>query len=401
MIPGDYRFIFAISTISSVFVYDTQHIHPIAKFSGLHYAAINDLSWSEDGTILTACSSDGYLSFFRFPLGTLGVRLDNDQVPELIRKARPCLFDYVSSCYDVVNAELFAANANTGVKESTDKQLNEDRYPIVTTDTDPTDEAPTIITNEPATVIPDEAATITTDESATIITDIPATIITHDVTTIILDDASITITGEASVTISPNALFHEDPALGIRDSTVENVPLAMMGDTSRSHDIAAAVTIISSTVEEKKRKRIQPTLITSLIGSSSSGSNVAVPLQESEDCLKNILNYSDKESHRTMEHILSSPVHDENINSVNHAHTGCGEHVDIGSDPEEVLNSVCPSTSKGDDEGGSELTDSQRKRKRITPTLIATYTGSSSTCALAATASSGTVSKIIQAHHVV
>lgn len=72
MIPGDYRFVFAVVTLGSVFVYDTQHTHPIAKFAGLHYAPINDAAWSEDGRVLVVCSSDGYLSFFRFEPGALG-----------------------------------------------------------------------------------------------------------------------------------------------------------------------------------------------------------------------------------------------------------------------------------------------------------------------------------------
>ena len=72
MIPGAYRFVFAVVTLSSVFVYDTQHTHPLAKFAGLHYAPINDAAWSEDGRVLTVCSSDGYLSFFRFEPGALG-----------------------------------------------------------------------------------------------------------------------------------------------------------------------------------------------------------------------------------------------------------------------------------------------------------------------------------------
>jgi chromatin assembly factor 1 subunit B len=73
MIPGPYRFVFAVVTLGSVFVYDTQHAHPIAKFSGLHYAPIHDVAWSADGRVLAACSSDGYLSFFRFEEGALGM----------------------------------------------------------------------------------------------------------------------------------------------------------------------------------------------------------------------------------------------------------------------------------------------------------------------------------------
>jgi WD40 repeat protein len=70
-IPGEYRFVFAVVTLSTVYVYDTQHARPFAKFKGLHYAPINDVAWSEDGLTLVACSSDGYLSFFRFEEGAL------------------------------------------------------------------------------------------------------------------------------------------------------------------------------------------------------------------------------------------------------------------------------------------------------------------------------------------
>jgi chromatin assembly factor 1 subunit B len=66
--------IFAVVTITAVMVYDTQMLHPIARFGGLHLACINDATWSADGRMLVVCSSDGYLSFFRFPEGSLGER---------------------------------------------------------------------------------------------------------------------------------------------------------------------------------------------------------------------------------------------------------------------------------------------------------------------------------------
>lgn len=72
MFSGDYRMIFAVVTVSSVLIYDTQHPYPILKFSGLHYAAINDAAWSGDGSILSFCSSDGYVTFVRFSNTALG-----------------------------------------------------------------------------------------------------------------------------------------------------------------------------------------------------------------------------------------------------------------------------------------------------------------------------------------
>ena len=66
------RMVFAVVTASSVFVYDTQHAHPVAKVSGIHYATINDAAWTADGGSLVVCSSDGYLTFIRFTDEELG-----------------------------------------------------------------------------------------------------------------------------------------------------------------------------------------------------------------------------------------------------------------------------------------------------------------------------------------
>lgn len=40
-----YRLIFAVATLNSVYIYDTESSEPIAVLAGVHYAAITDLSW--------------------------------------------------------------------------------------------------------------------------------------------------------------------------------------------------------------------------------------------------------------------------------------------------------------------------------------------------------------------
>ena len=71
--------IFAVVTIASVFLYDTQHSFPFAKLTGLHLAPINDATWgvssknSRSNIMLTVCSSDGYVTFVRFEAGALGI----------------------------------------------------------------------------------------------------------------------------------------------------------------------------------------------------------------------------------------------------------------------------------------------------------------------------------------
>lgn len=40
-----YRIIFAVATLNSLYIYDTESVAPIALFAGLHYAAITDIAW--------------------------------------------------------------------------------------------------------------------------------------------------------------------------------------------------------------------------------------------------------------------------------------------------------------------------------------------------------------------
>lgn len=40
-----YRYVFAVGTLDSVFIYDTQQTQPIYQMSNLHYATLNDLAW--------------------------------------------------------------------------------------------------------------------------------------------------------------------------------------------------------------------------------------------------------------------------------------------------------------------------------------------------------------------
>ncbi len=100
------RLLFAVVTIKSIFVYDSQHPHPLVKLTGLHFAPINDAAWSGDGRLLVVCSSDGYLTFVRFPDGSLGEcssaacalrvadcaagePLEDAAVPEVVRRTNP------------------------------------------------------------------------------------------------------------------------------------------------------------------------------------------------------------------------------------------------------------------------------------------------------------------------
>lgn len=69
-----YRYVFAIATEDSVFLYDTQSVQPFAYVAGIHYSNLSDLSWSPDGRILIVSSIDGFSTFVVFDENELGFK---------------------------------------------------------------------------------------------------------------------------------------------------------------------------------------------------------------------------------------------------------------------------------------------------------------------------------------
>ncbi|EPS71597.1 hypothetical protein M569_03161 [Genlisea aurea] len=67
-----YRVVFAVGSLNSVYVYDTESAEPIVVVGGVHYAAITDISWSGDGRYLCASSQDGYCTVVEFEKGEIG-----------------------------------------------------------------------------------------------------------------------------------------------------------------------------------------------------------------------------------------------------------------------------------------------------------------------------------------
>ncbi|KAL2342927.1 hypothetical protein Fmac_004212 [Flemingia macrophylla] len=67
-----YRIIFAVATLNSLYIYDTESTSPIAILAGLHYAAITDITWSSDAHYLALSSQDGFCSLMEFENDELG-----------------------------------------------------------------------------------------------------------------------------------------------------------------------------------------------------------------------------------------------------------------------------------------------------------------------------------------
>ncbi|KAJ8765357.1 hypothetical protein K2173_012054 [Erythroxylum novogranatense] len=67
-----HRLVFAVATLNSVYVYDTESVPPISILAGLHYAAITDIAWSPNAQFLAVSSQDGYCTLIEFGADELG-----------------------------------------------------------------------------------------------------------------------------------------------------------------------------------------------------------------------------------------------------------------------------------------------------------------------------------------
>ncbi|KAL9249649.1 Chromatin assembly factor 1 subunit FAS2-like protein [Drosera capensis] len=67
-----YRLIFAVATLNSLYIYDTESMAPIVIMAGLHYAAVTDIAWSPGAKFLALSSQDGYCTILEFDDQELG-----------------------------------------------------------------------------------------------------------------------------------------------------------------------------------------------------------------------------------------------------------------------------------------------------------------------------------------
>mmetsp|Transcript_13724 Transcript_13724/g.24499 ORF Transcript_13724/g.24499 Transcript_13724/m.24499 type:complete len:521 (-) Transcript_13724:74-1636(-) len=80
---GDFRMLFAVATLDSVLLYDTQHRIPIAAAEHLHLSQITDIAWTADGLNLLVSSNDGYCSILALDLEESGKPLEKTRYPEI------------------------------------------------------------------------------------------------------------------------------------------------------------------------------------------------------------------------------------------------------------------------------------------------------------------------------
>ncbi|KAL1459787.1 hypothetical protein WDU94_011741 [Cyamophila willieti] len=67
-----YRMVIAVATENNILLYDTQHATPFAFIANIHYTKLTDITWSRDGRVLIASSTDGYCSIISFGENEIG-----------------------------------------------------------------------------------------------------------------------------------------------------------------------------------------------------------------------------------------------------------------------------------------------------------------------------------------
>jgi len=75
----NYRIIYALITLESLILYDTENLYPIGLLDGIHYAELTDLTWAADGSKLVVASKDGYCTIVAFSEGELGEPLSLEE----------------------------------------------------------------------------------------------------------------------------------------------------------------------------------------------------------------------------------------------------------------------------------------------------------------------------------
>ncbi|CAL9000729.1 unnamed protein product [Prunus brigantina] len=80
-----HRIVFAVATLNSLYIYDTESVPPIAIFAGLHYAAITDIAWSPNAQYLGLSSQDGYCTLVEFENDELGSPICSSDEKKVMR----------------------------------------------------------------------------------------------------------------------------------------------------------------------------------------------------------------------------------------------------------------------------------------------------------------------------
>ncbi|KAL8477098.1 hypothetical protein ACS0TY_029419 [Phlomoides rotata] len=85
-----YRLIFAVATLNSLYIYDTESVQPVVIVAGVHYAAITDIAWSPSGNYLVLSSQDGYCTLLEFENQELGSPIPLPEEKQVVGDEHKC-----------------------------------------------------------------------------------------------------------------------------------------------------------------------------------------------------------------------------------------------------------------------------------------------------------------------
>ncbi|KAG5868924.1 hypothetical protein JTB14_019830 [Gonioctena quinquepunctata] len=122
LVKTPYRMIFAVGADHDVILYDTQQTVPFAWFHQIHYTRLTDLSWSSDGLLLIASSTDGFCALITFAPGELGKPYVKEE-----SEAEENQLD-ISGC-----SELISKDENVDINNKLEKEVELKKKPTFIT----------------------------------------------------------------------------------------------------------------------------------------------------------------------------------------------------------------------------------------------------------------------------
>lgn len=109
-----YRLVYAVATNDSILIGDTASNKPLACVKNIHCTRMTDISWSADGRILLASSTDGYCSIISFDENEFGKKfVAGEEFPPL-----------TPTCFPIAPPEPKPVKKKEP-KESKDKEMKE------------------------------------------------------------------------------------------------------------------------------------------------------------------------------------------------------------------------------------------------------------------------------------
>ncbi|KAL7142018.1 hypothetical protein ABFS83_08G094300 [Erythranthe nasuta] len=117
-----YRLIFAVATLNSLYIYDTESVQPIVIAAGVHYAAITDIAWSPAGNYLALSSQDGYCTLLEFDNQELGLPIPEEKKAVSDANKSPVLPDVVEE-----NKTIDKNNKNADVDSGKERVENSEK----------------------------------------------------------------------------------------------------------------------------------------------------------------------------------------------------------------------------------------------------------------------------------